>query len=63
MKVKTIGGTQIRAEIYVDLVSFWMKKTTYIVTDITKTTLYDIPVEISVPVTTHTIMSMPKAEF
>ncbi len=63
MKVKTIGGTQIRAEIYVDLASFWMKKATYIVTDITKTTLYGIPVEISVPVTTHTIKSVPEAEF
>ncbi len=63
MKVKTIGGTQIRAEIHVDLVSFWMKKATYIVTDITKTTLYGIPVDISVPVTTLTIKSVPKAEF
>jgi len=63
MKVKTNGGTQIRAEIFIDLASLWMKKATYIVTDITKTTLYGIPVEISVPITTHTIKSVSEADF
>ena len=63
MKVKTVGGTQIRAEIFMDLASLWMKKATYRVTDITKTTLYGIPVQISVPITTHTIKSVQEADF
>ena len=63
MTVKTGGGTQIRADIYIDLASFWVKKATYIVTDITKTTLFGIPVEIATIVTTHTIKAVPEAEF
>ncbi len=63
MTVKTGGGTQIRADIYIDLASFWVKKATYIVTDITKTTLFGVPVEIATIVTTHTIKAVPEAEF
>ena len=63
MTVKSVGGTQIRADIYIDLVSLWVKKTTYIVTDITRTTLFGIPVDISTIVTTHTIKAVPEAEF
>lgn len=63
MKVKTVGGTQIRADIYIDLASLWVQKATYIVTDITKTTLFGIPVDISTIVTTHTIHAVPKTEF
>ena len=63
MKVKTVGGTQIRADIYIDLASLWLQKATYIVTDITKTTLFGIPVDISIPVTTHTINVVPETEF
>ena len=63
MKVKTVGGTQIRADIYIDLASLWVQKATYIVTDITKTTLFGIPVDISTIVTTHTINAVPEAEY
>ena len=63
MKVKTVGGTQIRSDIYVDLASLWVQKATYIVTDITKTTLFGIPVDISIPVTTHIINAVPEAKF
>lgn len=63
MKVKTTGGTQIRADIYLDLASLWVKKASYIVTDITKTTLFGIPVEIATIVTTHTIKKVPEKEF
>ena len=63
IKVKTTGGTQNKAEIYIDLASLWVKKATYMITDITKTTMYGIPVEISVPITTCTIQAVPEAEF
>jgi len=63
MTVKTGGGAQMRADIYIDLASLWVKKATYVVTDITKTTLFGIPVEIATIVTTHTIKAVPEAEF
>ena len=63
MTVKTGGGTQIRADIYIDLASLWVKKATYIVTDITKTTLFGFPVEIATIVTTHNIKAVEKDKF
>ncbi len=63
--LKKIGDKNVSITSYelpIDLASLWVKKATYIVTDITKTTLFGIPVEIATIVTTHTIKAVPEAE-
>ena len=51
------------AVILIDLGSCWVKRATVSVTDITTTTMFAIPVDIAVIVTTQTIKSVSKAEF
>ena len=41
----------------------WVKKATVTVTDITKTTMYGLPVDVSVILTTLTIASASEDEF
>ena len=63
LKVKTVGGTSYSGDIYIDLESLWVKKITATVMDMTKTTMFGIPVERSIPITTLTIRSVGKEEF
>lgn len=63
LRVKTVGGTYYGGDLYIDLASLWVRKATVTVTDITRTTMYGIPVDISVLVTTLTIRSVSKDEF
>jgi len=63
LKVKTVGGTRVSGDIYIDLESLWVKKVIATVMDMTKTTMFGIPVEISIPITTLTIRSVNKEEF
>jgi len=63
LKVKTVGGTRYSGDIYIDLESLWVKKVNVSIIDMTKTTMYGIPVEISIPITTLTIRSVDQKEF
>ena len=58
LKVKTVGGTRYSGEIYIDLESLNVKKATATIIDMTKTTMYGIPVEIAIPITTLIIKSV-----
>ena len=62
LKVKTVGGTRFSGDIYIDLESLWVKKITATVIDMTKTTMFGIPVEISIPITSLTIRFVGKEE-
>ena len=46
LRVKTKGGTYYRGDIYVDLDSLHVKRVQAMVMDITKTTMYGIPVQV-----------------
>jgi len=63
LKVKTVGGTRYLGDIYIELDSLQVKKVNATVIDITKTTMYGMPVDITVPVTTITIKSVSKNVF
>ena len=63
LTIKTNGGTRYGGDLYIDLSSLWVKKAAVTVTDITKTTMYGLPVDVSVIVTTLTIESVSKDEF
>jgi len=58
LTVKTKGGTYYRGDIYVDLDSLHVKRVQAMVMDITKTTMYGIPVQVAVPVTMITVESI-----
>jgi len=58
LRVKTKGGTYFGGDIYIDLDSLHIKRVQAMVMDITKTTMYGIPVQVAVPVTTITIKSI-----
>jgi hypothetical protein len=55
LKVKTVGGTRYSGEMYIDLKSLNVKKVKVTIIDMTKTTMYGIPVEIAIPITSLTI--------
>ena len=63
LKVKTKGGTRYSGEIYIDLESLWVKKVNATIIDMTKTTMYGIPVEIAIPITTLKIESVDQKVF
>jgi len=63
LQVKTVGATRFSGDIYVDMASLWVKKVTASVVDITQTTMFGIPVDTTVPVTTLTIRSVMEDEF
>ena len=63
LRIKTSSGTRYSGDIYIDLESLHVKKVNASVTDISKTTMYGIPVDISVLVTTLSIKSVPKNIF
>ena len=63
LKIKTTSGTRYMGDIYIDLDSLHVKKVNATVTDISKTTMYGMPVDITVLVTTLSIKSIPKNVF
>ena len=63
LRIKTASGTRYSGDIYIDLESLHVKKVNATITDISKTTMYGIPVDISVLVTTLSIKSVPKDVF
>ena len=63
LKIKTASGTRYMGDIYIDLDSLHVKKVNATVLDISKTTMYRMPVDITVLVTTLNIKSVPKNVF
>jgi len=63
LKIKTTSGTRYMGDIYIDLESLHIKKVNATVMDISKTTMYGMPVDITVLVTTLSIKSIPKNVF
>jgi hypothetical protein len=63
MNLKTVGVSNYQADIYLDLESKWVRKIDMVLFEITKTTMYGIPVEKSIPVTKLAIRAMSKEEF
>ena len=63
MNLKTVGTSHYRADIYLDLASKWVRKLEMTLSEITVTSMWGVPVDKSVPVSTLTIRAMSKAEF
>jgi hypothetical protein len=63
MNLKTIGVSNYRADIYLDLETKWVRKLELILSEITNTSMWGITVDKSVPVSTLAIRAMSKAEF
>jgi hypothetical protein len=63
MNLKTVGVSNYQADIYLDLASKWVRKLDMVLFEITKTTMWGIPVEKSIPVTKLAIWAIDKAEF
>ena len=63
MNLKTVGVSNYQADIYLDLESKWVRKLKMVLFEITKTKMWGIPVEKSIPVTKLAITTMNKAEF
>jgi len=60
LQVKTVGATRFSGDIYLDMDSLWVKKVIASVTDITQTTMFGIPVDTTVPITSLIIESVIK---
>ncbi len=63
LKIKTTAGTRFWGDIYIDLDSMHVKKVNATVIDISKTSMYGMPVDITIPITTIKINSVSKEEF
>jgi len=63
MNLKTIGFSNYRADIYLDLESNWVRKLEMILSEITITSMWGVPVNKSVPVSKLTIKSISTIEF
>jgi hypothetical protein len=63
MRLKTVGVSFCRGDIYLDLESKWVRKLVTTLTEETVTSMWGIPVDRSKPVTTLTIRAMSKDEF
>jgi hypothetical protein len=63
MNLKTVGVSNYQADIYLDLETKWVRKLDMILFEITKTAMWVIPVEKSIPVTKLAIRAMSKEEF
>ena len=47
LRVKTVGATRLSATLFLDLATGWIRRAEATVIDVTKTTMYGIPVETS----------------
>lgn len=63
MNLKTTGVSNYRGEIQLDLESMWVKRLDMILSEITRTTMWGIPVNKSVPTTNLTIEAISQEEF
>lgn len=63
LSVKTIGSTRIVATMFLDLETGWIRKAEATITDITKTTMYGIPVETSSIITDLQIQALSQDAF
>jgi hypothetical protein len=63
MNFKTVGISNYRADIYLDLESRWVRKLEMILSEITNTSIWGIPADKSVSVSTLRIRAMSKTEF
>ena len=63
MNLKTIGVANYQADIYLDLESKWVRKLEMILSEITVTSMWGIPVDKSIPRTLLTIRAIRKDEF
>jgi hypothetical protein len=63
MRLKTVGVSTCRGDIYLELESKWVRKLVTTLSEETVTSMWGIPVDRSKPVTTLTIRAMSKDEF
>ena len=63
MNLKTVGVSNYQADIYLDLESKWVRKLDMVLFEITRTTMWGIPVDNSIPVTKLSIRASTKEEF
>jgi hypothetical protein len=63
MRLKTVGSSTCRGEIYLDLETKWVRELEMTLAETTTTTMWGIPVDRSKPVTTLTIGAMTEDEF
>ena len=63
MNLKTVGVSNYQADIYLDLESKWVRKLEMVLFEKTRTTMWGIPVENSIPVTNLSIRAVNKEEF
>ena len=63
MNLKTTGVSNYHGDIYLDLNSYWVRKVDMVLSEITSTTMWGIPVDKSIPRTRLTIRAIGKDEF
>lgn len=63
MNLKTTGVSNYQGDIYLDLNSYWVRKLEMVLSEITTTTMWGIPVDKSIPRTLLTIRVIGKDEF
>jgi hypothetical protein len=63
MNLKMVGISNSRADIYLDLESKWVRKLEMILSEMTVTSMWGVPVDKSVPRSTLTIRAISKDEF
>jgi hypothetical protein len=63
MRLKTVGVSTCRGDIYLDLESKWVRKLEMTLSENTVTSMWGVPVDRSKPVTTLTIRAMSRDEF
>ncbi len=63
MRLKTVGVSFCRGDIYLDLGSKWVRKLVMTLSENTVTSMWGVPIERSKPVTILTIRAMNKDEF
>ena len=63
MNLKTTGVSNHHGDIYMDLNSYWVRKVEMVLSEITNTTMWGIPVDKSIPRTHLTIRAIEKDEF
>jgi hypothetical protein len=63
LKIKTTAGTRFWGDIFIDLDSMHVKKVNANVIDISKTSMYGMPVDVTIPITTIKINSVSKEDF
>ena len=63
LRVKSIGSTRVSATLFLDLKTGWIRHAEATVTDVTKTTMYGIPVELSTIISDIRICAYPQKDY